>query len=113
MADITLKRHDTWPPVKATLKQTNEGTGNQEPIDLTGAVKVTFIMKTGSTLVEGTCSIVNAKEGKVEYVFAAGDTAIAGSYEVEFEIEWSPTKIQTVPNGGYNSIVILADLPNA
>lgn len=108
-ADLTLKRHDTWPPLKAALEQTNES-GGKEAINLTGAIKVKLIMKAGATVVEGTCAIVSAAAGTLEYTWAAGDTATAGTYEVEFEIEWTSTHFQSVPNEGHKTILIETDL---
>jgi hypothetical protein len=110
MADLTIKRHDTYPALKATLEQTNEA-GVKEPIDLSTAVKVTLIMKSGATLVEGVCTITNAKLGKVEYTFLAKDTEVAGTFNLEFEIDWGGgVKLETVPNEGYREIAIEPDL---
>ncbi len=113
-AAIILKRHDTWPPVQAILSD------SAGPIDLTTAISVEFIMKgqTTSTLVTGTCSVVTPASGLVEYAWAVGDTAIADSYQVEFEITWDvgpPAKTQTVPSSlaGDQVIQIDADLENA
>ncbi len=115
MADaaIILKRHDTWPPVQATL------TDSGGPIDLTSAVSVEFIMKgmTSSTLVTGACTVVTPLSGLVQYAWAIGDTAIADSYQVEFEITWDvgpPAKTQTVPSSlaGDQVIQIDPDLEN-
>lgn len=112
MADLTVKRHDTWPPVKATLE---EGEGvNRKPINLSGALKVTMWLKsTTGTVIEAVATVIGATEGKIEYAWQAGDTATSGEYKVEFEIEWSAAHIQTVPNASYNSILIVDDLPNA
>jgi hypothetical protein len=115
VADLTIARHDTWPALKATLKQTNES-GGEEVINLTGVVKVRFIMKSQTTLVEGNCTGPSGgafdTTGKVEYLWATGDTAVAGTYELEFEIEWktTPLEVQSVPNAGTKSVVIRADL---
>lgn len=111
--NLIVKRHDTWPPVKATLQQQNPVTGAIEALNLTGALKVTIILKGPSSLVQGTCVITAATEGKLEYTWAVGDTAETGEYEVEFEIEWSATHIESVPNSGYQIVEIQPDLPNA
>ena len=81
-------------------------------------VKVKFIMKCSSpsVLVEGNCTGPNGgafdTTGKVEYLWETGDTATAGNYELEFEIEWktSPLEVQSVPNAGTKSVVIRQDL---
>lgn len=112
MPNLIVKQNDTWPTVKAVLEQLNEETGKKETIDLTTALKVTMIMKStdGKTLLEGVCAITAPKAGKVEYAWQAGDTEVAALYNVEFEIEWSASKIETVPNSGYQQILIEADL---
>lgn len=112
MADLTVKRNDTWPPVKTTLEE--EIGGVKKAINLTGALKVTMWLKSPTgTVIECVMAVANASLGKVEYTWAAGDTKTSGEYKVEFEIEWSASHIQTVPNGSYNSILIVDDIPNA
>lgn len=121
MPDLMVKRRDTWPALKATLEETNAA-GTKVPINLSPALKVGLIMKGKTVLVEGSCTGPAGgpldSTGKVEYVWAkneagaAGDTAVADTYELEFEIEWSsaPLKIETVPNESYKEVVIVADL---
>lgn len=106
MADFSLKQHDTWPPLNATLSDANG------PIDLTGATSVTLIMKPtgGGSTITGTCTIVSAVAGTIRYTWITGNTAVAGTYNLEFEILWSDGKIGTVPNEGYKTVEILADL---
>lgn len=109
MADLTLKQNDTWPPLTFTLS----GTGG--PIDLTTATSIKVILKTASVVVTGTATkdpdqVVN--KGKATYTWAVGDTAVIGTYDVEFEVNWggSPAKIETFPNTGYLSLEIKDDL---
>src|SRR2546421_239530 len=122
LASLTINRRDTFPAIKFTLEQEKaDGQGN-EPIDLRTALKVTLLMKTGATLVEGICTYkapeeTSKREGKCEYLPVAADTALAGTYEVQAEIEWPETagvkRFQTVPSSGYKSILIQADLGTA
>lgn len=106
MADFTLKQHDTWPPLDATLE---DAAG---PINLTTAASVKLILKTpsGSTTITGTCSIVSAVAGTVRYLWQTSDTASVNTFNAEFEITWNDGKIETVPNSGYFEVSVVADL---
>jgi hypothetical protein len=108
---FSIKQNDTYPYLAAQLKESKEG-GEKELIDLTSAEKVKFVakLKTGETVIEGECTIVEAKEGKVEYEWASEDTKTAGLYEIEFKITWAPDKVQSVPNEDYDEIEIEASL---
>jgi hypothetical protein len=106
MPSLELKRFDTYPPVQATLTDSNG------PINLASATTVKFIMKGTSVLVTGSCTIVNAATGQVQYAWGVSDTSVADIYQVEFEIHWNNGGIQTVPNttAGNPTIQIDADL---
>ena len=104
MADLTVKQHDTWPPVRATL---SDASG---PIDLTGATQIKLILKGATVTITGNCTVVSAPAGTVSYTWAAGDTAVAGDYQGEFEITWPGGKVETVPNDSYLAVTIKADL---
>jgi hypothetical protein len=103
---LYIKSGDTWPPLEATLTDLNG------VIDLSAADSVRLVMKSGTTVVTGACDVVDAVAGVVEYVWAPGDTVIAGDYESEFEITWNVGEIQTVPNSKANNphVIIEADL---
>lgn len=104
MADLTIKQNDTWPPLKATLTDENG------PIDLTTATAVRVIMKGTTVTIDGVCTVVSATTGEVSYTWAAGDTAVNGSYNTEFEINWGSGRIETVPNDSYKTVEIKDDL---
>ncbi len=59
--------------------------------------------------VKDTCTVTDAVDGRVTYLWQAGDTDTSGTYNIEFEIEWG-TEIQTVPNDSYITIKIVDDL---
>lgn len=103
MAALILKQFDTYPPVVATLTDTNG------PINLTTATTVKFIMKSATLLVTGNCTITTPASGVVTYTWGATDTNIAGNYTVEFEIHWAAGGIQTVPNAASANLVIEID----
>lgn len=114
MADFTINRGDLYPPLETTLEKRNKSTGEWEPLDLTNAVSVTLIMvsdRPSGTKVTGVCSVpAPATSGQIEYPWEAGDTEVAGQYRAQFEIVWSNSKPQTVPNSGYHVVEIQPDL---
>jgi len=112
---FVIKQGDTRPTYVAQLKE-NVGQTDERPIDLTGAQSVNFIMKktnasaTAPFDVKGVMTIENATAGIVEYTWGAADTATIADYDVEFEITWAPGAVETVPNKGYLSVSVVADL---
>jgi hypothetical protein len=115
MADFSLKAHDLLPYIEATLS-TGPTPANQTPVNLTTAVGVKFIMTaktSGTPKVEAAAQIISATGGIVRYNWIAGDTAVVGSYQAEWEVTWPGAKPQTFPKDSYHSIDIVADLNNA
>lgn len=104
MADLTIKQHDTYPPLTAALKTSGVA------IDLTTATAVKVILKGATVTVTGTCTVTGASTGAVSYQWVTGDTAVADTYNGEFEVTWSDGKIETIPNDSYFTVVIKADL---
>lgn len=128
-ADIVLKRHDTWEPLKAVLKRKNPATGELEAIDLSTAIKVTLLLKgergAGAALEQpctawGGGSVKSSSgptAGQVEYSWHQTDlepTLTPERYKIEWEIEWPETagvkRFQTVPNSKYRTLEVIADL---
>ncbi len=107
---LTVKQHDTWPPIKAILKETNEAGELVAIKNLGAAESITFIMKHELATVEGACTVANEATGEVQYIWGATDTAVIGLYEVEFQIKWGTGKYQSVPNEEYGEIEIVANL---
>jgi hypothetical protein len=106
MADLTIKQHDTWPPLRAQLSDADG------PVDLTTVDTVRFLYKeaTGITSVARVCTVTEALEGRVEYEWIAGDTALVKLYNAEFEVTWGDGEITTFPNSGYFTFEVVADL---
>lgn len=103
-----IKQNDTRPTMSATLIDANGSS-----VDLTGATVSLKMRKSGETSavsLAGTASVVTADKGKVQYVWAAADTATVGSYEGEFEVTFSGGAIQTFPNDRYIDIEIVDDI---
>ena len=104
MATYTIKQNDNYPDLQLTLSDKNG------PINLTSATAVKLILKFGTTSVVGAMTKTDAANGVVTYTWAAGSTAVAGTYKGEVEITWATGKIETVPNDGYFEVIIMADL---
>lgn len=114
MANLTITRGDLFPPLTTTLEQKSDTTGEWEPLDLTAAESITLVMvsvRPVGTRITGACTIAApSTSGVIEYPWEPGDTDVAGQYRAQFEIVWSNTKPQTVPNEGYEVIEIQPDL---
>lgn len=111
MADITIKKGDTRPVIQRYLTQTIDGVTTPVP-SLGLASQIKFIMKlaAGGVAVTGIASLVAVPSAVVAYKWATGDTASAGNYSAEWEIAWSDGGYETIPNDGYFSIEVVADL---
>lgn len=108
MADITIKQGDTRPGFLRYLTQTVDGASS--PIVLTTASAVKLLAKYQTNLLTGAASIVTAASGAVFYLWATNDTATVGLYDAEWEVKWNDGGYETIPNDGYFSIEIVADL---
>lgn len=107
MADFYIKQGDTLPTLDVTLVQ-----ANRKPLSLVGATGVTFRMRNsaGEAVIESPATIVDASKGKVCYRWGSTDTAEAGRYEAEFQVDFDG-ETQTIPNTDYIDISIVAVLP--
>lgn len=106
MNDFTIKQNDTSPGIRAVLKD-SQG----EAVDLSGA-RVNFHLADprGEVIINETALIINGPEGVVSYGWKAGDTARAGNYRAEWEVEFADGKVETFPNHGYIKIKIIKEL---
>ncbi len=97
-----MKSGDTAPALRVRLRDSDN-----DNVDVTGATIKCSIKhrSTGRVLVnEGTVTLVTASAGLVEYEWAAGDLPvdISGDCDVEFEVTYVDTTIETFPNNnGY------------
>lgn len=112
-----IKQGNTGP---AILKQLLDSSGT--PLNLTGA-SVRFSMATVAGVLicsrkvaavfSGTVpgiGVVTAADGWVRYPWVAADTATAGECNAEFEATLSDGTIESVPNYGYESVIVTAKL---
>lgn len=106
-----IKQFDTEPVIRAQVKSI----ANDAPVSLSGA-SARFLMYDvdGVQIVDQPAGIESpANEGYVHYDWTIADTAIAGSFDAEFEITLGNGKKLTAPNTGYIEIRIDADLNDA
>jgi hypothetical protein len=106
LADLTLKRGDTYPPLSVTLSDASGA------INLTNASAVHMEMKAaaGTLIASLGCTIASAPGGFIQHAWAASETAMVDTWSLEWEILWQTGGIQTVPNDGVKSLAIIADI---
>ena len=108
MSTLYTKQGDRRPDPQATLAWPDT-----TAIDLSTAGSVTFKMRpTGTTsgVISHAGTIATAASGIVGFAWQAGDTATVGTYDQEWEIGWGAGTVQTVPNYGWNTVIISDDL---
>jgi hypothetical protein len=108
--DFTIKRGDRLPALRATLLR-SDGTAQ----DLSAATAQVFIYQdedqaSAAVVGTGTVVVVDAVAGIVEYPWATADTANAGRFLGEFEIQFGAGVRLTFPNGGFILFDVVADL---
>jgi len=109
MADFYIKQGDTEPSIIAQLKDQNG-----DLYDLTGCT-VKFHMRKGETAtpkVNATATItdVGTDDVKVKYSWLVADVDTAGNFDIEWEITDTDGNVETVPNAGYDRVLITAQL---
>lgn len=111
MADITMKRGDTYPNLVLALHDDNG------PINLSGATQVRLLLKNATppnqAITLGPLSVTGATTGEVTYVWELDDLLDVGVYQGEVEVTWSAGKYQTLPHDTYFTLQVVADLGGA
>lgn len=100
--DFYLKRGDTLPQIKSTLRNPDKSLMN-----LTGAT-VRFRMRArgaGSAKVDAVATVVDAANGVVAYAWSPADTDTEGLYDAEWPVTKSGA-VETVPNNGFLRVLI-------
>ena len=111
----TITQHDTYPPLRGLA---SDGAG---PVDLSVASSLEVIVSDGVATITGTAVAVQPpvtnSDGDTynwEYQWAAGDTAVASSYEVQLKVTWdagtTPPHVEYFPNGANPTLTIKAAL---
>jgi len=102
---FTIKTGDTSPAIEYTLLEPDGTT----PQSLVGA-SVRFHMRlqntSGDAAVDSAATITDDAGGGVRYSWATGDTAIAGTYDAEFEVTFSDGTVETFPNSNFITVII-------
>jgi hypothetical protein len=111
-ANLTMKRNDTWPPLRATLLD-----GEGDPLDLSTADTIRILLAGPITIKTGPAAIVgDPTDGVVEYEWQGAegedpaDLHTAGEYKGEFEVTDEEGHVYTVPNNGYFLLTVVEDL---
>ena len=94
MADLEFVQGDTAPDLVATLHEDGDASA---PINLTGCTVVFQMRKPDDKryTVNRSATIEDAVNGVVRYEWGANDLAIPGTYQGQFEVTYSDSKIQT------------------
>lgn len=102
---LRMKRHDTAPDLVATL--TDAGV----PIDLTTATQIRVLIQHDTDLNTHFARVVTGTvDGKVTMKWQAGDTAVPGLLNIEYEVTHPDSTIQSFPGSGYLRVIVEDDL---
>ena len=104
MATITIKQHDT----KIVFRDTPTIDGVAVPVGDFAGCTLKFLMKYRGVVISHAAVITGA--GLFEYEPVPTDVENLGDWLQEWEVTFPSTKILTFPNGGYNTVKIIADL---
>lgn len=91
---LTFVQGDTAPDLQATIHNADDPT---TPVDLTDAT-VRFQMRKSDDrrfTINAAAEITDAEAGKVRYRWAANDLSVQGDYQVQWEITYPDSRIQT------------------
>lgn len=105
MTTIKRKQGDTYPPIEATLKN-KDGSA----IDLTGATVAFHTKRSGTVVTNAAATVADEDSGEVSYALTAADTALAGDYEIEWEITFSDGSIQSVPTDRNDILIVVSQV---
>lgn len=107
-ATFYLKQNDTAPSMEAVL---TDSKGKARVLTNAAAVKFHMSSEKGVNVVSnGACSIVNPGRGIVAYAWQPGDTATAGIYNAEFEVQYTNGTVETFPNSSFIKVIIKEEL---
>jgi hypothetical protein len=100
---VRIRQGDTDPAVAVILVDAND-----EPDDLTLAIRVAFYMRSRATGVlvvnNQTATVVNAAQGSVKYALAPGELTEAGSFEAYFRVTFPGSLTLSYPNGAHQHL---------
>ncbi len=102
-----IKQGDLEPPLEIQL------TSGADPVNLTGAARVRFIMSSkAGTKVDADMVVADqsTRPGVVRYIWQLGDTDTIGSFNAEVQVVWPADRPQTFPSYQYFVIDVTRDL---
>jgi len=107
MADRIMKQGDTWMPMVMNVYRENTG-----PVNLASATGVTLRMRSSDkqVYISGPISVENASTGAISYAWDDEDTLVAGTYQLEVEVDWGLGRIETFPNDSYKEVILIEQL---
>lgn len=104
----TYKQNDTAPAY--TVQLTDE---DSAPVALTLASSVKMLMRmvgTTTAKINAAASILYAATGIIAYPWSASDLNTVGEFEAEVEVTWVDGTVETFPNDGFNTILVVDDI---
>jgi hypothetical protein len=107
MSTFYIKQNDTSPELQITC-QDYAG----DAVNVAGST-IRFHMRnkqTGEVQVDEAGSIVDGANGVVKYSWSAGDTDTIGNFSAEFEVTYSDSSVETFPNNGFITVIVLDDI---
>ena len=90
---LTFVQGDTAPAITAQITHDSDGS----PVDLTGAA-VRFQMRKADDrrfTVHEIATKTNEAQGRVSYAWGPNDLGVVGDYQVQWEVTYADTRIQT------------------
>lgn len=107
-ATFYLKQNDTAPSLEAVL---TDSKGKARTLSNAASVKFHMASERGDVVVSnGACAIVNAGRGIVSYAWQSGDTANPGTYNAEFQVQYTNGQVETFPNSSFIRVIIKEEL---
>lgn len=98
MAVPEYKTGDNYPSIAGTVADANG------PVNISTAVSLKFVAKSGATTITGVAVKDDVGDvptrGTWHYVWITTDLAVAGTYQVEIEVTWPSSKVETFPSLG-------------
>lgn len=107
---FTIVQNDTAPTLVSTLRE------DEVPIDLSTASNITFYMENKYEEVviiddiSGDVGVIDATGGEVEYIFTNDQTSDIGTYQAEWQVEYSDGTIETFPSIGKITVEITEEI---
>jgi len=107
VTDFWIKRGDTLPIVSGYLV----GADGARP-NLTGATVLAKMRnaRTGAVVFSTAATITDAPNAGISYSWASGDTTNTLEGQLEFEVTFPSTKVESFPNPGFISVHITSDV---